>query len=106
SLMPSQADEFITERTANVFEGTGIEPVGMLIVAPGTREATFFPPRGTYRTEPMTKASRRGRAVPQLERRFRKIKGPSLVVVGPQTAERAVAQSGEQSGVILLNNRN
>src|SRR5690606_39197218 len=42
SLMPSQADEFITERTANVFEGTGIEPVGMLIVAPGTREATFF----------------------------------------------------------------
>jgi len=107
NLEPSNADRRITQTLARNLEDTGIEPMGMLIVAPGSTNATFFAPGQDESIEPIRKASRRGRAVPQLERRFRRIPLSSEMryITAPRVAQQVVKQIDEPAGILLLDNR-
>lgn len=105
-ITPSQDDEIITRALARGLEGTGIEPVGMIIVGPNRTDATFFAPGGADEQRPIRRASRRKHAVPQIERRWQKIAPSKRPYVASQFGARlALQQIGEPSGVLMLDNR-
>jgi hypothetical protein len=102
-IAPSKADFEVTQLLVDALEGTQVEPLGMIIVGPGRKDATFFRPRGYPETSPITRASRRGRSVPQIERRFRKVfDRQSPIIDNPAKAIDAIRKVDEQSGVLLL----
>lgn len=104
NLNPSNADILITEKLASALEGSGVTPMGMIIVAPNSTKATFFPPGSGHVTGEMTKAAR-SLSVPITERRFTKIRtGKTVSVESPMEMSRALEQTGEKSGILLLDN--
>lgn len=102
-IAPSEADFEVTQLLVDALEGTQVEPLGMIIVGPGRKDATFFRPSGYPETSPITRASRRGRSVPQIERRFRKVfDRQSPIIDNSAKAIDAIRKVDEQSGVLLL----
>lgn len=112
----SQADELITNRLHDLLRGSGIDPLGMIVVVPGGQKASFYRPNWGYRggdpgyTTPASRANKR-LSVPVLERRFARI--PRAAEVGkslssPELARKAVTdlmQSGTRGGVVLMDAR-
>lgn len=111
----SGADIMITNKLHDLMRGSGIDPLGMIVVGPGTTKASFYHPETGYPesvTGEVTPAPRRkAGSVPVVERRFKRIPtvdmkgrgdlGPS--VVRDQIAA-AAAHSGD-TGLLAYNGR-
>jgi hypothetical protein len=107
----SGADESITRKLHSLFEGTGILPRGMIVVAPNSKTASFFlPESGASDFEGNITTARRSGMVPMLERRLERLRGNFGPLTGtsfkaPEEAKAAIIKSGEKSGVVLANQR-
>lgn len=110
----SQADRHITSLLGNVLEGSGIHPEGMIVVVPGSRNASWLeliPTTSSYRGAlgletigPVTTAARRA-GVPIKTRVLRKVTFAGREIEEPHEALSVVKESGLQSGALLLNVR-
>lgn len=107
----SGADESITNQLHDYMRGSGIDPLGMVVVTPGGMKASFYHPAihgGGGSEEGRTTAAARGKrtSVPVMERRFTRIpSGERAVLDSPDKAKEAVEKSGLKSGVMFLDNR-
>ncbi len=103
----SQADRLMTDRLLNALARTGIEGVGMIVVAPNSRDATFYREKGGEFAFTITAARRTGE-VPVLERRFQSVRGQGLKGVSNPTEMRLIAKKllpRGKDGVLLLDHR-
>lgn len=112
SGFPSQsnADHKITDQLKASIVGTGIRSQGMIVVAPGSREGTFYDTRTLSTTEKEFEipAARRKESVSVTERQFKKIT-PQLgaPITGPREAINRITKiSNSREGMMLLDQRN
>src|SRR5206468_2125958 len=102
----SDADFQITQRLHELMRGSGIDPLGMVVVTPGGLEASFYHPGSGYGEEAVgrpTLAARTKRgAVPMLERRFTRLQATAergTSIRGPEAALKAVEARDRKSVV-------
>ncbi|GEM_PF-506875 len=103
----SRADKNITDTLIDLMKGSGITAHGMITVAPGETDASFYQEGGAvggFRSK-ITTAARTG-TVPRLERRYRRITKQfgAFKITSPEDAPQ-IARKFKEPGVILLNNR-
>lgn len=110
NLSPSNADYAVDARLLELFNGSGIDIMGSIIVAPASRMFTIYGRDGARANVQATipTARRRG-SVPQLERVLRKVQpsGGRQQVTSPDISIRLATKHRTESkaGVLLLNTR-
>lgn len=112
--VPTQsiADRNITNDLHNLMSGTGVEAHGMIVVAPGSREATYYLPAESEHLQysPINDSSeipaaRRKSEVPVTERVLRRI-GNGEAASSPREAQAIIEKYlRDGDGVVLLDNR-
>jgi DNA repair protein RadC len=110
TLSQSQADNLVTYSLYGLLQGTGIEPKGMIVVAPGQSKASFYDHNHYESQAPIAAAPRTKARVPIMGRRLASIRrGLSELsthhIKGPDDAKDVVRESGMKAGIILLDNR-
>lgn len=112
SIGQSNADRSLTSRLHGLLEGSGIEARGMIVVAPQSRQASYYLPSSDENRDRLPVANRTGAGstlVPQVERQIRRSVAATDAAANPNTAARLVknaVDSGVQSGLLLLNTKN
>lgn len=112
SIGQSSADRSLTSRLHGLLEGSGIEARGMIVVAPQSRQASYYLPSSDENRDRLTVANRTGAGstlVPQVERKIRRSVAATDAAADPNAAAglvKSAVDSGVQSGLLLLNTRN
>lgn len=108
---PAQSgdDRRVIADFANLADGTGIKLHGSIVVAPGSRNASFIPVErrnAGSETFAQVPAANRTSSVDVLERRYRTIPDSNRAFVGsPASAIRLVSESGVRNGFLMLDAR-
>jgi diguanylate cyclase (GGDEF)-like protein len=100
----SAADKAITIRLERLMRGSGVEPQGMIVVAPGLKTASYYSGNiGHDSLGEVTAKPRRGQ-VPIQERRFQRVRKVSegADIRSTTDAVHAVEKAGEKSGILLF----
>lgn len=112
SIGQSGADRSLTSRLHGLLEGSGIEARGMIVVAPQSRQASYYLPSSDENRDRLPVANRTGAGstlVPQVERQIRRSVAANDAAADPNAAAGLVknaVDSGVQSGLLLLNTKN
>lgn len=113
----SNADMFMTTRLEAMMRGSGISTRGMVVVSPGSKEASFMPPGVQGSDEILGESDESpgkqpGVQVPLMARELGEASGKHPVlgmrISSPDIARRVVgaaALSGHESGVLLIDTR-
>lgn len=101
----SDADRSVTRKLESIMRDSGIEMMGMLVVAPGSRAASYQV-AGEQSSRLSIRKDARRYSVPVMERVLRKVlRGAGRAISGPNDAVDAVSATGLKSGILLLNSR-
>ncbi len=100
----TDADRVLTERLHELLRGSGVEPQGMLALAPGGRFTHFRPgvAEATGEVVAAIPAGRRTERLPVTERQLASGDTPGAPI---DTPEQLRAAFGEREGVLLLDNQ-
>jgi DNA repair protein RadC len=104
-LIPSQADERITNTMKKLMDGSGVEIQGHVLMGAGSGNYTEMAPDGVTVTkdQPITPKPRNKK----VSIYTRKVRGNATgeTIRSPSDSERVLDRMGDPEGVLLLNNR-
>ncbi|MGH7105245.1 MAG: strawberry notch C-terminal domain-containing protein, partial [Acetobacteraceae bacterium] len=112
SLQASNPDLHVTDRVSDMLKGTHVKLNGMLIVAPGRSQATFFEPYRQPQVDDIARAVRAGAAaateIPRFERRLTAVRpheGPSNPITGKPNGHvvQKLIERARTPGVLMAN---
>ncbi len=100
----TEADRALTDRLQELLRGSGIEPQGMVAIAPGGHYTHYRPgaPDATGDVAAAIPAGRRTEALPVSERKLVSGQEPSAPI---ETPEQLRAHVGDREGIVLLDNQ-